>query len=88
MLTTSDSIFYFLKPDMSKSNTYFKIFGKKAFRWHLETQENQIGSIFKSNKNKVSNSKKKFCTMPPEPAPEPALPPPYLFLTFYTFKKE
>ena len=49
MLTTSDSIFYFLKPDMSKSKTCFEILVKKAFRWHLETWENQIGSIFKLN---------------------------------------
>ena len=46
---------------MSKSNPWFEILGKKALRWHLETLENQIGSIFKMNtKKKVSNSKKKI----------------------------
>jgi len=37
MLTTSDSIFYFLKPHISKSKTCFEILVKKSFRWHLET---------------------------------------------------
>ena len=49
MLTTSDSVFYSLKPDMSKSKTCFEILVKKAFRWHLETYENKIGSIFRIN---------------------------------------
>ena len=37
------------KSHMSKSKPCFEILGKKAFRWHLETWENQIGSIFKLN---------------------------------------
>ena len=45
MGTTSDSIFYFLKPHISKSKTCLKILVKKSFRWHLETWESQIGSI-------------------------------------------
>ena len=49
MLTTSDSIFYFFKPDMSKSKTCFESLVKKSFRWHLKTWENQIWSIFKLN---------------------------------------
>ena len=32
---------------MPKSKPCFIILGKKAFRRHLETWENQIGSIFK-----------------------------------------
>jgi hypothetical protein len=65
MLTTSDQIFDFYKPDMSKSKTTFEILGKKAFRWHLETQNNQIGSIFKFKiKKKVSNSKKNIAPCP------------------------
>ena len=36
MLTTSDSIIYLFKLDMSKSKAYFEILGEKAFRWHLE----------------------------------------------------
>ena len=42
MLTTSDPILQFLKPHILKSKTCFKKFVKKAFRWHLETQQNQI----------------------------------------------
>ena len=61
MLTTSDSIFYFLKPHISKSKTCFEILVKKSFRWHLETWENQIGSIFKLNIKKLCQiPKKKF----------------------------
>ena len=52
MLTSSDSIFYFLKPHISKSKTCFETLVKKAFRWHLETKQNQIESIFKSNLKK------------------------------------
>ena len=37
METHSNSIFYFLKPFMSKSKTYFEILVKKVFRWHLGT---------------------------------------------------
>jgi hypothetical protein len=50
---------------MSKSKPCFKILGKKAFRWHLKTWENQIGSIFKLNiKKKMSNSKNKSLPCP------------------------
>ena len=47
METRSDQILQFSNPHMSKSKTCFEKFVKKSFRWHLETQENQIGSIFK-----------------------------------------
>ena len=61
METHSNSIFYFLKPLMSKSKTYFEILVKKAFRWHLETKENQIWGIFRLNfKKKCQIPKKKF----------------------------
>ena len=44
---------------MPKSKPCFKILGKKAFICHLETQENQIGSIFKFEiKNGVKFQKK------------------------------
>ena len=49
MLTTSDPILQFLKPHILKSKTCFKKFVKKAFRWHLETQQNPIESISKFN---------------------------------------
>ena len=42
MLTTSDYILKIEKSHMSKSKPCFEILGKKAFRWHLETCENQI----------------------------------------------
>ena len=46
---------------MTKSKPCFKILWKKAFRWHLETWENQIGSIFKLNiKKKCQIPKRKF----------------------------
>ena len=46
---------------MSKSKPCFEILGKKAFRWHLETWKNQIGSIFKLNiKKGVKFQKKKI----------------------------
>ena len=52
-----------LKPHMSKSKTYFEILLKKAFRRHLETQENQFGSIFKLNfKQKCQIPKKNCCS--------------------------
>ena len=41
------------KTHMSKSKPCFEILGKKAFRRHLETWENQIGSIFKLNIKKI-----------------------------------
>jgi hypothetical protein len=44
---------------MSKSKTCFEILVKKAFRWHLETLENQIGSIFKLNIKKKCQIPKK-----------------------------
>ena len=60
MLTTSDSIFYFFKPHLSKSKTCFEILVKKSFRWHLETLKNQIGSIFKLNVKKLCQISKKI----------------------------
>ena len=39
--------FEFEKSPKSKSKSCFEILGKKAFKWHLETWKNQIGSIFK-----------------------------------------
>ena len=59
---------------MSKSKPCFEILGKTAFRWHLESWENQIGSIINLNIKKVSNSKKKFYPTPPSnhlPPPPP-----------------
>ena len=56
---------------MSKSKPCFKILGKKAFRWHLETQENQIGCIFKFKLKKRHQIPKKICTLPPFPPPPP-----------------
>jgi hypothetical protein len=65
---------------MPKSMPCFEILGNFFFRWHLETWENQIGSIFKLKKKKVSNFKNK---LPPyhlhhhHPAKfHPAPPPP------------
>ena len=54
---------------MSKSKTCFEILVKKSFKWHLETQENQIGSIFKLNIKKKCQIPKRFlhhatCTTP------------------------
>jgi hypothetical protein len=49
---------------MSKSKTCFEILVKKAFRWHLETLENQLGSIFKLNKKKSVKFQNNFSTMP------------------------
>ena len=46
---------------MSKSKPCFEIFVKKTFRWHLETQENQIESIFKLNFKKSVKFQKKNC---------------------------
>ena len=57
---------------MSKNKTCFKILVKKSFRWHLETWEKQIGSIFKLNIKKIGKFQKKIGTIPPELAPEPA----------------
>ena len=75
MLTTSDPILQFLNPHVSKSKTCFEKFKTKAFRWHLETQQSQIGSIFKLNIKKSIKSEKWFCTLPPQlkmpPAPLP-----------------
>ena len=47
------------KSRMSKSNPYYEILGKKAFRRHLEAWKNQIGSIFKLNIKKSVKFKKK-----------------------------
>ena len=44
---------------MSKSKPCFEILGKKAFRWHLKTWENQTGSIFKLNIKKSVKFQKK-----------------------------
>ena len=52
---------------MSKSKPCFKILGKKAFRWHLETWKNQIGSIFKLNIKKSVKFQKKISSLPPPP---------------------
>ena len=60
MLTTSDPILQFLKPHISKSKTCFEKFVKKSFRWHLETQQNEIGSIFKLNIKKLCQTAKTF----------------------------
>ena len=46
-LTTSDQILKIEKSHMAKSKPCFEIFELKSFKWHLETWENQIGSIFK-----------------------------------------
>ena len=69
MLTSSDSILQILKPHVSKNKTCFKIGVKKAFRWHLETWENQIERIF------ILNVKKK-CQIPKK---NPNLFPPVLY---------
>ena len=58
MGTTSSSIF-FLENTFVKNKTCFEILGKKAFRWHLETWENQIGSIFKFKIKKMCQIPKK-----------------------------
>ena len=47
---------------MSKSKLCFEILWKKAFRWHLETWGNQIGSIFKLNIKRKSQTANFFCT--------------------------
>ena len=65
MLTSSDSILQILKPHIPKGKTCFEILVKKAFRWHLETWENQIGSIFKLNlKKKIKNRENSFAPCP------------------------
>ena len=46
--THSNSIFYFLKSHMSKSNPWLEILGIQAFRWHLETfiyQKTYLGGV-------------------------------------------
>ena len=61
MLTSSDSILQILKPHIPKGKTCFEILVKKAFRWHLETWENQTESIFKfkiKKKKKVKFQKR------------------------------
>ena len=55
-LQTKFSIF---KTTYVKKKTCFEILVKKAFRWHLETWENQIGSIFKLNIKKKCQIPKK-----------------------------
>ena len=75
MGTTSDSILQFLNPHILKSKTCFEKFVKKSFIWHLETQQNQIGSIFKLNfKKKYQNAKMVLCPA----SSSPFLPPPPL----------
>ena len=64
MLTSSDSILQILKPHIPKGKTCFEILVKKAFRWHLETWENQIGSIFKLNIKKSVKFQKQFGSKP------------------------
>ena len=75
MGTGSDPILQFLNPHISKSKTCCEKFKTKAFRWHLETKQSQIGSIFKLNIKKSIKSEKWFCTLPPHlkmpPAPLP-----------------
>ena len=36
-IRTTNSIFYFFKPHISKNKTCFENLVKKSFRWHLET---------------------------------------------------
>ena len=62
------------KSHMSKSKPCFYILGKKAFRCHLETWENQVGSTFKLNiKKKCQIPKKNFF---PAPSSHHLPPPP------------
>ena len=49
---------------MSKSKPCFEILGKKTFRRHLETWENQIGSIFRLNIKKSVKFQKKIFPAP------------------------
>ena len=87
METRSDPTLQFLNPHISKSKTCFKKFEYKAFRWHLEAQQNQIESIFKLKFKKWIKSEKWFCTLPPPhlfhlhplimpPGIPPGIPPP------------
>ena len=57
MLTTFEPILQFLKPHISKSKACFEKFVKKSFRWHLETWQNEIVSIFKLNIKKYREMK-------------------------------
>ena len=59
---------------MSKSKPCFEILGKKAFRWHLETWKNQIGSIFKLNIKKSVKFQKKILPCPSLPPPSTTTP--------------
>ena len=52
------------KSHNSKSKPCFKILGKKAFRWHLEIWENQIGNIFRLNiKKRCQIPKRNFVVL-------------------------
>ena len=59
-LTTSDQILKIEKSHMAKSKPCFEILELKSFRWHLETWENQIGSIFKFKIIIKKNNKKRL----------------------------
>ena len=83
METPWDPILQFLNPHISKCKTCFEKFKYKAFRWHLEVQQNQIESIFKLNFKNWIKSEKCFCTLPPphlfhpHPLIMPPAPPPH-----------
>ena len=59
-LAWADKILKIKKSHKSKSKPCFEILGNKSFRWHLETWENHIGSIFKLNVKKSCQIQKKI----------------------------